>query len=168
MAKYNEGVLTGESWTRAFQIVISNKYEEIPVIRFDEEDVIIASDNKKIVNRKDTSIIYAFNPNESETEFELFNPATDQPLGVTSKYQDLYVLLYSIYYHMAELRDRGPKPYPSWTWDNTTELWVAPIVQSYPSWTWNEDNQVWVAPIAKPDEINTYNWNETTLSWDLV
>jgi hypothetical protein len=128
--------------------MVLNEYGKIPTIRFDEEDIIISTDNKRIVNRLGSCITYAFSPLEAENEFDLINPLTDQPLGATAKYQDLYVLLYSIYYHMAELRDRGTRPYPSWTWD--------------------EVNGCWAAPIPKPDLENEYVWNEATLSWDLV
>jgi len=38
-----------------------------------------------------------------------------------------------------------PKPYPNWIYD--------PIIQ------W------WAAPIPLPDEINSYDWDEKTLSW---
>jgi hypothetical protein len=43
----------------------------------------------------------------------------------------------------------------------------------YPSWTRN--NGKWISPIEKPlltqeqiDNRNYYNWNEQTLSWDIV
>lgn len=38
----------------------------------------------------------------------------------------------------------------------------------YDSWTWNEDSYNWIAPVALPDTDNEYDWNESTQSWDLV
>ncbi len=39
-----------------------------------------------------------------------------------------------------------PKPFPSWTLDSNTCLWVAPV--EMPSdgklYTWDEENQIWV------------------------
>jgi hypothetical protein len=38
----------------------------------------------------------------------------------------------------------------------------------YPSWTLNEDTCRWEAPVARPDDGKMYTWNEETTSWDLV
>ena len=40
--------------------------------------------------------------------------------------------------------------------------------QPYPSWTLNETTYLWEAPVAYPDDDKLYNWNEETTSWDLV
>tara|TARA_B110000483_G_C17826463_1_gene401045 strand:- start:60 stop:428 length:369 start_codon:yes stop_codon:yes gene_type:complete len=40
--------------------------------------------------------------------------------------------------------------------------------QPFDSWTLNEDTFIWEAPVEYPDNENTYTWNEETLSWDLV
>ena len=37
--------------------------------------------------------------------------------------------------------------------------------QKYPSWTLNEDTCLWEAPIDKPDDGNTWVWDEETLQW---
>ena len=36
------------------------------------------------------------------------------------------------------------------------------------SWILNEDTCIWEAPIAMPINDNTYTWNESTLTWDIV
>ena len=36
------------------------------------------------------------------------------------------------------------------------------------SWILNETTCLWEAPVAMPIDDNKYNWNELTLSWDLV
>ena len=33
----------------------------------------------------------------------------------------------------------------------------------FPSWSLNQDSYVWEAPVAKPDGM--YDWDESTLSW---
>ena len=37
----------------------------------------------------------------------------------------------------------------------------------YPSWSLDEDSCTWKAPIPKPED-GDYNWNEDTQSWDFV
>tara|TARA_Y100000296_G_C5095360_1_gene217059 strand:+ start:529 stop:876 length:348 start_codon:yes stop_codon:yes gene_type:complete len=37
--------------------------------------------------------------------------------------------------------------------------------QPFPSWTLNEDTCRWEAPIAEPDDEKRYYWNEETTSW---
>ena len=36
------------------------------------------------------------------------------------------------------------------------------------SWILNEDTCLWEAPISKPNDDSKYNWNESTLTWDIV
>jgi len=51
-------------------------------------------------------------------------------------------------------------------YDQTKDAFIPP--QPYPSWTLNEDTCKWEAPISKPDNTNIYFWNESTTSWDLI
>ena len=41
------------------------------------------------------------------------------------------------------------------------------LPQPFPSWTLNEDTCWWEAPVAYPDDGKDYKWNEETTSWDL-
>ncbi len=50
-----------------------------------------------------------------------------------------------------------------YTYDGTRDAFIAP--QTYPSWTLNEDTCRWEAPIAYPDDGNLYEWDEATTSW---
>jgi len=36
------------------------------------------------------------------------------------------------------------------------------------SWILNEDTCQWEAPVSYPDDGETYTWNESTTTWDLV
>lgn len=40
--------------------------------------------------------------------------------------------------------------------------------QPFPSWTLNETTCQWEAPVAYPDDGEKYVWNEETQSWDAV
>ena len=51
-------------------------------------------------------------------------------------------------------------------YDKTRDAFYAP--QPYPSWTLNEETCLWEAPVEKPDNGNMYNWNETDQQWDEV
>ena len=46
-----------------------------------------------------------------------------------------------------------------YTYDKTRDAFIPPIV--FPSWVLNETTCLWEAPIVKPDDGNTYSWNET-------
>jgi len=49
------------------------------------------------------------------------------------------------------------------TYDSTRDAFYAP--QPYPSWTLNEDTCQWEAPVAYPDDDKMYAWDEETTSW---
>ena len=40
--------------------------------------------------------------------------------------------------------------------------------QPYESWTLNETTCLWEAPVAMPQDDNQYTWNETNLNWELI
>ena len=40
--------------------------------------------------------------------------------------------------------------------------------QPFPSWTMNQTTYLWEAPVAMPTDGNPYAWNESTQSWDVV
>ena len=40
--------------------------------------------------------------------------------------------------------------------------------QPFPSWILNQETGGWESPVSYPDDENNYNWNESTLSWDLA
>ena len=51
-------------------------------------------------------------------------------------------------------------------YDQTRDAFIPP--KPYPSWTLNETTCLWEAPVALPDTENRYNWNEENQTWDLV
>ena len=53
-----------------------------------------------------------------------------------------------------------------YSYDQTRDAFIPP--KPYNSWTLNEDTCLWEAPVALPDTENRYTWNEATTSWDLI
>ena len=49
------------------------------------------------------------------------------------------------------------------TYDATLDAFIAP--KPYPSWTLNEDTCLWEAPVTHPDDGKVYTWDEETLTW---
>jgi hypothetical protein len=61
---------------------------------------------------------------------------------------------------------RGNYAGVGYTYDSTNDVFYA--AQPYPSWTLNETTWKWEAPVAMPTDGEKYNWNESTQSWDSV
>ena len=53
-----------------------------------------------------------------------------------------------------------------YSYDATKDAFIPP--QPYASWTLNEDTCLWEAPVAYPDDGGRYTWNEDTTSWKAV
>ena len=53
-----------------------------------------------------------------------------------------------------------------YTYDEDRDAFIPP--KPYNSWTLNETTCLWEAPVALPDTENRYNWNEENQTWDLV
>jgi len=52
------------------------------------------------------------------------------------------------------------------TYNRDKDAFIPP--QPYPSWTLNEESCLWEAPVAYPEDGQVYVWNEETTSWDVV
>jgi len=52
------------------------------------------------------------------------------------------------------------------TYDATKDAFIPP--KPYASWTLNEDSCLWEAPVAYPDDGENYVWDETTTAWVLA
>ena len=60
-----------------------------------------------------------------------------------------------------------------YTYDQTRDAFIPP--KPYNSWTLNETTCLWDPPVARPeltqeqiDNNNYYKWNETNQTWDLI
>lgn len=153
MAKYKEGSVAGETWKRAFQVSINNEYGALPTIRYDEEDMIQMGAGKYINNRQGSNVSYTFNFSDAGTTFRLKNPLTDEFIDAYATYQDVFVLMHSLYFHLAEQRDRGPSPFPSWVWSEISNAWEAPSAKpAIGDWYWDESITAWVENVSLPAE----------------
>ena len=50
-------------------------------------------------------------------------------------------------------------------YDQTRDAFIP--IKPYDSWTLNEDTCQWEAPVSYPTDGQVYNWNETDQAWDL-
>ena len=53
-----------------------------------------------------------------------------------------------------------------YTYDSDRDAFIPP--KPFASWTLDEDSCLWDAPVAMPTDGERYTWNEETTSWDLV
>jgi len=52
------------------------------------------------------------------------------------------------------------------TYDAQRDAFIPP--KPYNSWTLNETSCLWEPPTPKPNDDKIYRWNESTTSWDVV
>jgi len=52
------------------------------------------------------------------------------------------------------------------TYDSAKDAFIPP--QPFASWTLNDDTCLWEAPVAYPDDGERYKWDEETTSWVAV
>jgi hypothetical protein len=53
-----------------------------------------------------------------------------------------------------------------YTYDRERDAFIPP--KPFASWTLNETSCLWEAPTPRPNDDNRYDWNEATTSWDVV
>ena len=53
-----------------------------------------------------------------------------------------------------------------YSYDASKDVFIPP--QPYPSWTLNETTCLWDAPVSYPDDGKRYIWNEEKTSWDEI
>jgi hypothetical protein len=53
-----------------------------------------------------------------------------------------------------------------YTYDEDRDAFIPK--KPYNSWTLNETTCQWEAPVALPDTENRYNWNEINQNWDII
>lgn len=125
---YNER--TSRVYTRASTIVVNNPMPHDglpPDIRFYEQDVLVDPDGTMlpvITERMDPNggVGVTLHTEMKDTPFNLIHPETGEVVG-TAKYQDLELMLYSLYFHAAAERDaRGPT-----NWDVTVDENFMPV-----------------------------------------
>ena len=53
-----------------------------------------------------------------------------------------------------------------YTYDATNDVFYAP--QPFPSWTLNNTTWTWEAPVSMPTDGKQYKWNETITNWEEI
>ena len=53
-----------------------------------------------------------------------------------------------------------------YTYDESRDAFIPP--KPFDSWTLNETTCLWEAPVAMPDDGQMYTWNEELGTWDLI
>lgn len=100
MPNYKETTVSGNSYTRAHRVIINNKYQATPTISFQEEEVLNV--NGQVIQQQKESVNESFT--DPSAVFPLVDPTTGASLG-DSTYGQVYVLLHSLYLHLAARRD---------------------------------------------------------------
>lgn len=107
MANYKETAVTGSKWLRSWQVVIENKFNKIPSVTFFEEQIVDVGDGAPTSTMMPGQLTEKFT--DPSKTFNLVHPVTGATIG-TASYQDLYVMLSSLYLGLAQARDYVPPP----------------------------------------------------------
>lgn len=105
MANYQQTTLSGTAYTRASQVVIANPLNGVKAVSFMEEQVVNLGDEQLI--RPQGGIQEPFTAENIGTEFPLLNPLDSTPVGLSMTYEQVYVALHSLYFHVAKKRDEA-------------------------------------------------------------
>lgn len=108
MAEYKETPIAGRKRMRSYRVIANNPASGARSIQFDEEWLTELDDGRHI-NEPAGSIRRDFSA--PGTEFNLVHPETGEVIG-KSTYLNVYVLLHSLYMHLAVERDNAPPPPP--------------------------------------------------------
>jgi len=101
--------------------------------------------------------------------------ATTEQAGVEflqNLYKDRAVWKQTSYNTSGGVHKLGGTPFrknyaaKGFTYDQKKDAFIPP--QPFNSWTLNETTCLWEAPVAKPTDGQRYSWNETNQTWDLV
>jgi hypothetical protein len=112
----------------------------------------------KVVDSKVTQVIVA--------EADFFNTFVDTSPG--EWIQTSYNTRGGVHYGQDGNPDdgvalRGNYAGIGFTYDRVNDVFYPP--QPYPSWTLNESTWSWTAPVPYPTDDNVYNWDEATKTW---
>lgn len=102
MSDYRESSVTGTSYTRGRSLYFENPLGSTPSLLIREETVINLTD--RVITEHAGEIRKSVD--DLSVSFPLRNPATNEIIeGQSMTYQDLYVGLFSLYWHLALARD---------------------------------------------------------------
>jgi len=112
MAEYREAAVEGTSRVRARAMHFNNPLDGLPSVYVEEERVTllnshnIITDCAGVMGSGELPVISEPMTDMAAT-FALRDPVTGEPDpgGTTATYGQVYVMLYSLYWHLAEARD---------------------------------------------------------------
>lgn len=99
---YTETPISGNVYTRANEVRISNPYNGPKSLQFVEENVYNFGND--LILRPAGGVTELFNSANAGESFNLMTPIAGQS---TLTYQDLYIALNSLYIHVATKRDQA-------------------------------------------------------------
>ena len=102
MSEYKETTVVGTSYTRGRSLYLENPRNQPPSILIREETVTTLAD--RVITEPAGEILKVVE--DLTVEFPLRNPATNAVIpGQSMTYQELYLGLFSLYWHLALERD---------------------------------------------------------------
>lgn len=90
--EYMKTDIQGSSYRRAFQIIIYNELNKVPVAEMRRQDIINLGD--RVIDVVAPTLPIPYDPTK---QIALINPETGEPLGATSSMQELFVILFSLF-----------------------------------------------------------------------
>jgi hypothetical protein len=102
---YQPTEVTGEEFTRCYQVIIDNPHNKPSKAHFQEERVLITNSAARRWPTGACSITY-----DEAIEIPILDPATGADTGSTITMAALYGLLYSAYLYTALARDAAAAP----------------------------------------------------------
>lgn len=101
--EYRQTDVVGTSYQRGRTLIFENPRQAAPSLLIVEERV--TNTGTRTIVEPAGEIRKEINLADLATTFPLISPQNNELLGQTATYQQLYVLLYSLYWHLAQQRD---------------------------------------------------------------
>ena len=99
---YKETTVAGASWVRANSVTVHNPLGGTGTIRFNEERVIVLED--RTISEPVGYVQESLTADKRSKVFDLKHPDTLEVVGQAT-YEQVYLLLHSLYIHLAAERD---------------------------------------------------------------
>lgn len=102
MPNYQESAIAGTKYLRAKAVHVNNPLEGTKSVVFEEEEVFETGEDS--IRRPHATLHKLFDETTATTVFDLLNPVDNSVIG-SMQYQEVYAVLYSLYFHLAAERD---------------------------------------------------------------
>lgn len=105
MPNYKQTQITAESWTRCNKVICDNPYTGGKMVTFIEERVIDLGDGP--MTQPTGVLVEHFGEANATEQLDLIHPDTGAVIGQAT-FQQVYLMLHSLYMHAAIKRDTAP------------------------------------------------------------